>query len=217
MYDNLKNTFPKYKKRFFLCEYYPINTKLFKPRNKNTLRKKYKLPLNKKIILFSSQDNSDYRKGYFYFQKIMNNFKNNNEFYFLSVGKKNEEELNCKNHKHIEFLPFNKIPEVYSLSDIFLCTSIIDNLPLTILEAISSGNLVISFNNGGATELVKKVGFVYEFNQIDKLINQTKKINSDLIRKKSKLARNFALKNFNEVKIGSKYKKILKQIQSYPN
>ena len=34
-----------------------------------------------------------------------------------------------------------------------ICTSIIDNLPLTILEALSSGNLVVSFKNGGSEEV----------------------------------------------------------------
>ncbi len=217
MFNNLKKKFPKYKKKFFLCEYYPIDTKIFKPRNKNFLRKKYNLPLNKIIVLFSSQDNSDYRKGYFYFKKIMKSFKNSEDFYFLSVGKSNTEELKYHNYKHINFLPFNKIPEIYSLSDIFLCTSIVDNLPLTILEALSSGNIVISLNNGGATEVVNKTGYVYEFKEIGKLIDQVKKINFNIIRKKSKLSRSFALKNFNEVKIGSRYKKILKKIQTYPN
>lgn len=217
MFNNLKKKFPKHQKKFFLCKYYPIDTKKFKPRNKNFLRKKYNLPLNKKIILFSSQDNSDYRKGYFYFKKIMKSFKNSQDFYFLSVGKSNVEELSYQNYKHINFLPFNKIPEIYSLSDIFLCTSIVDNLPLTILEALSSGNIVISFNNGGAKEVVNKIGYLYEFNEIEKLVNLLKKINSNVIKKKSKLSRSFALKNFDEVKIGSSYKKILKKIQRYPS
>ena len=217
MLGNLKKRFPKYKKKFFLCEYYPVNTKIFKPRDKNYLRKKYHLPINKKIILFSSQDNSDYRKGYFYFKKIMKSFKNSDDFYFLSIGKANTDVLKYENYKHINFLPINKIPEIYSLSDIFLCTSIVDNLPLTILEALSSGNLVISLDNGGASEVVNKTGYVYKIDEIGKLINQIKKVNLDIIKKKSKISRSFSLKNFNEVKIESKYKKILKQIQSYPN
>jgi glycosyltransferase involved in cell wall biosynthesis len=216
MLNNLKKKFPKLKKKFFLCKYYPINTKIFKPRNKNFLRKKYNLPLDKKIILFSAQDNSDYRKGYFYFKKIIKSFKNNEDFYFLSVGKKNNEQFKYENYKHINFLPLNKIPDIYSLSDIFLCTSIVDNLPLTILEALSSGNIVISLNNGGAKEVVNKTGYVYDFDEIDKLIKQIKQININLIRKKSKISRSFALKNFNETIISSRYKKILKQIQSYP-
>jgi glycosyltransferase involved in cell wall biosynthesis len=175
------------------------------------------LPINKKIILFSSQDNSDYRKGYFYFKKIMKSFKDSDDFYFLSIGKANTDMLKYKNYKHINFLPINKIPEIYSLSDIFLCTSIVDNLPLTVLEALSSGNLVISLDNGGASEVVNKTGYVYKIDEIGKLINQIKKVNLDIIKKKSKISRSFSLKNFNEVKIESKYKKILKQIQSYPN
>ena len=145
----------------------------------------------------------------------MKSFKNSEDFYFLSVGKTNNEKLKYVNYKHINFLPFNKIPEIYSLSDIFLCTSIVDNLPLTILEALSSGNMVISLNNGGAKEVVSKTGYVYDFDEIDKLINLIKKTNINLIKKKSKISRSFALKNFNEAIISSRYKKILKQIQSH--
>ena len=89
-------------------------------------------------------------------------------------------------------------------------------MPLTILEALSSGNIVISLNNGGAKEVVNKTGYVYDFDEIDKLIKQLKQININTIRKKSKISRSFALKNFNETIISSSYKKILKQIQSYP-
>jgi len=100
---------------------------------------------------------------------------------------------------------------------IFFYVSIVDNLPLTILEAISSGNLVISFNNGGASEVVSNTGFVYEFNEITKLINKIKRIKFNLIKQKSKIARNFALNNFNGTKIEIKYKQILKQVQNYSN
>ena len=217
MYENLKKKFPRYKKKFFLCKYYPINTEVFKPRNKDKLRKKYQLPLNKKIILFSSQDNSDYRKGYFYFNKIMKSFQNNKNFFFLSVGKSINKKLNYENYKHIDFISFEKIPEIYSLSDIYLCTSIVDNLPLTILEALSSGNLVISLKNGGAEEVLKGTGFIYDFNELNKLIDKIKNINSSLIKKKSKIARSFAIKNFSGVKIGLKYQKILTEINKYPN
>ena len=54
------------------------------------------------------------------------------------------------------FDEYKETSDIYSLSDIYICTSLIDNLPLTVLEALSSGNLVISFKNGGAEEVLKK-------------------------------------------------------------
>ena len=108
MIKKFKESHPILKKKIFLSKYYPINTKIFKPRNKNFLRKKYNIPLNKKVIFFSAQDIRDERKGFIYFKKIIKKLTHNNKFYFISLGKKNFDLLNIKNHKHFEFLPNDK-------------------------------------------------------------------------------------------------------------
>ena len=212
MIDQFKLKHPQLKKKIYLTKYYPINTNIFKPRNKLFLRKKYNLPPNKKIIFFSAQDISDKRKGYLYFNKIIKKLSNNKNIFFLSLG---ENMLNLKkydNHKHIDYLPNEETSELYSLSDIFLCTSLIDNLPLTILEAISSGNLVISFDNGGAKEVLKNIGYCFKISELNKLIKIIKNIKSNTIKKKSVLSRKFALKNLTKEKIGKQYKKIFNKI-----
>ena len=55
MFKKFKKLFPKIKNKIFLCNYYPINTTLFKPRNKFILRKKYGVPVNKRVVFFSAQ------------------------------------------------------------------------------------------------------------------------------------------------------------------
>ena len=67
MLSQFNKTYPGNKNKIFLCENYPINTNIFKPRNKKNLRKKYNIPIKKKIIFFSAQDTSDFRKGYNHF------------------------------------------------------------------------------------------------------------------------------------------------------
>ena len=188
---------------------------MFKPRNKIKLRKKYKIPLNKKIILFSAQDISDYRKGYKYFLDIVTNLKNNNDIFFLSIGKNFNESDDLKNLRHLNFMSHEKISEIYSLADIFICTSIIDNLPLTILEALSSGNVVFSFENGGAKEILKKIGFSFKFSEKNKLLAKLKKITSDQIKIKSKQSRKFALKHLNKNRISQQYINIFKKINQF--
>ena len=212
MFDRFIKLYPKLNKKIFLSKYYPIDTNIFKPRNKISLRKKYKLPIDKKIIFFSAQDISDKRKGYIYFYKIIKKFSNNKNIFFLSIGNNNKIFKNYDNHKHINFLPKNDIAEIYSLSDIFICTSLIDNLPLTILEALSSGNLVFSFDNGASREVLRKTGYIFKFSEIDKIIKKIELITQKDIKKKSYLARQFALNNFKPKKISSQYKKILSTI-----
>jgi len=215
MLNKAINIYPHLKNKIFLSKYYPIDTKVFKPRNKFNLRKKYNLPLDKKIILFSAQNVDDKRKGYHYFKKILTKLSKNNNFYFLSLGNINKDLDYFKNYKHFKFLSNNETAEIYSLSNIYLCTSIIDNLPLTILEALSSGNLVISFKNGGATELLKNLGQSFRISDINKLIKFIKNISDLELKKYSNKSRNFALKNFKYHNSKKQYQKILNTIHKF--
>ena len=217
MYKKFLQVHPKLKKKIYISKYYPIDTNLFKPRNKKELRIKYNIPINKKVILFSAQDIKDRRKGFYFFEKILDTLSEDGKFFFISLGKNNPKLQNIKNYKHIEFLTNKKTSEVYSLSDIYICNSLIDNLPLTILEAISSGNLVISFKNGGAEEVLKKIGFSYRISEIYKMIKFIKKIDKNLIKKKSKLSREFALKNLTYENSKKNYLKIFNKILDKKN
>ena len=211
MLNKFKKTFPKYKSKIYLCNYYPIDLDFFKPRNKKKLRNKYNLPKNKKIVLYSAQDVSDNRKGYKYFLEIVNKLKNNSDIFFLSIGK-NFNNNNFTNLKQLDYMEHNKISEIYSLSDIFICTSIIDNLPLTILEALSSGNVVFSYKNGGSEEILKNIGYTFNINEKNKLITKLNNLSTNEIKKKSKLSRLFANKNFDKKKISIQYRNIYKHI-----
>jgi len=208
MMNEFTKQHPRLKNKIFLNKYYPIDINIFKPRNKIKLRKKYKLPLYKKIIFFSAQDISDERKGYIHFHKIIKKLSDNKNIFFISIGNNNKIFKNYNNHRHIDFLPNNDVAEIYSLSDIFICTSLIDNLPLTILEALSSDNLVFSFDNGGAKEVLKKIGYIFNFSEIDRMIQKIKQIKNHQIKKKSFLSRQFAINNLQPKKISIQYKKI---------
>ena len=212
MLNKFNTLHPNNESKVFLCRYYPIDTKLFKPRNKIRLRKKYNLPLNKKIVLFSAQDISDFRKGHKYFLEIVQKLKNDKNIFFLSLGKNFDEISNFSNFKHLDFMSHENVSEIYSLSDIYVCTSLIDNLPLTVLEAISSGNVVFSFKNGGANEVLKNIGFTYEVSERNKLLLKLKNITTKHIRLKSIHSRKYAVQNFNKAKIAKQYLRIFKKI-----
>tara|TARA_B100000989_G_scaffold298160_1_gene286364 strand:+ start:708 stop:1868 length:1161 start_codon:yes stop_codon:yes gene_type:complete len=212
MIKKFTEMYPKYKAKIYLCKYYPIDTNIFKPRNKIYLRKKYNIPQNKKIVLFSAQDILDKRKGYEYFIEIVNKLQNQKDIFFLSLGKNNINLKNRNNLKQIDFLPHNSISEYYSLSDIYLCTSLIDNLPLTVLEALASGNVVISFKNGGSTEVLKKVGYTFDIKEKNKIPKFLKNLKPRKIKEISIKSRKYALQNCNKKKIKNQYINIFKKI-----
>ncbi len=212
MLDKFKKRYPKYKSKIHLCKYYPIETNVFKPRNKINLRKKYNLPINKKIVFFSAQDFSDKRKGYKIFIDIVNKLKNNRDLYFLSLGKNKYNFEGLYNLKQIDFLDHDKISDLYSLSDIFLCTSLIDNLPLTVLEALSSGNVVFSMKNGGASEVLKGIGYTFKLGEKNKIINALINLDKKKLKKKSLQSRKFALKNLTATNIKKQYNDIFSNL-----
>ncbi len=212
MFDQIAKRHPKLKNKIYISNNYPIDTNLFKPRNKINLRKKYNLPIDRKIIFFSAQDIGDERKGFKYFMKIVKKLSNNKNLFFLSLGGNEVNTDIYENYKHINFISNKRSSELYSLSDIFLCTSIIDNLPLTVLEALSSGNLVISFDNGGAKNILKNIGYVFKISNINNLIKLIDKLDQKLINKKSILSRKFAKKNFSKKVIAQSYERIFKEI-----
>ena len=217
MFNKFVKRHPSLRKKIYISKYYPIKTDIFKPRNKIPLRKKYDIPIKKKIILFSAQDIKDERKGFSYFTKIIKKLSKNEEFFFISIGKKKPNFKDSNNYKHIDFFNNIKTSEFYSLSDIYICTSLIDNLPLTILEALSSGNLVISFKNGGAEEVLKKIGYTFKFNEFNKMINRIENLDKKTIEKKSKLSREFALKNLRFKNTKSRYLRIFNKIHKLKN
>ena len=217
MFNKFKFAYPALKKKIFLSKFYPIDTNLFRPKNKIKLREKYSVPKNKIVIFFSAQNIDDQRKGYNYFKKILIKLSKKDKFFFISLGHTNSDLLDIDNYKHFDFLPYKETPNIYSLSDIYICTSLIDNLPLTVLEALSSGNLVISFKNGGVEEVLEKTGYTFKISEINKLTNLIENLSMSKIKTKSVISRKFAVQNFNNKITKKNYLKIFDKVLKEKN
>ena len=82
MLSKYLSIFPQFKNKIF----YASIIRLIYPylnQEKNKLRIKYNLPLNKKISYFSAQDIKDNRKGYKYFVKIKTNYLKKKIFFYF--------------------------------------------------------------------------------------------------------------------------------------
>ena len=64
----------------------------------------------------------------------------------------------------------------------------------------SSGNVVFSYKNGGSEEILKNIGYTFNINEKNKLIIKLNNLSTNEIKKKSKLSRLFANKNFDKKK-----------------
>lgn len=103
--------------------------------------------------------------------------------------------------KNIELtgqIPLAEIPGYLAQTDIVLCTSLWENYPTVILEAMSAGKIVIATNVGGIPEIItnnkngflipaknpaalaKKIIKVYEHKNIGEIKNAAKKFTTEL-------------------------------------
>ena len=158
-----------------------INVDVYKPINQIGLRHSLKLPENKFLILFAAVNLLDERKGIYYLEEAINKL-------FLLYPELNENiELvilgNVKNNKSLSF-PCNHtltgyidndiaLSKYYSACNIFITSSLDENLPNTIMESLSCGTPVVAFNTGGIPDLIehKKNGYLAEYKSAEDLAN----------------------------------------------
>ena len=119
-----------------------INTEVFKPKDKTAVRNAMKLPTDKKIILFVAAKVSDKRKGIDYLieaSKII--AKQDNNCIFLIAGGNSEEIITQLALPAINagYVASANMPNLYNAADLFVTPSLQENLPNTIMEAMSCG------------------------------------------------------------------------------
>jgi glycosyltransferase involved in cell wall biosynthesis len=155
--------------------YNGVDINLFKPRpNRAELRKEFGLDEKEKIVLFVGR--LYHRKG---LETLLRSVSpvlkeyGNVKFVISGTGFKEKEEslrnlakeLNIENNvKFLGYVPDDKLPNLYSASDIFVLPAIYENFPFAILEAQSSGLPVISTKVGGIPEFLvdKQNGFLID-------------------------------------------------------
>lgn len=149
-----------------------VDTKIFYPRNQKDSRERLGLPHDKKIVLFvadSSKENP--WKGWSYAEKIIEKYSDREDILFLNIGNHSEMK-DLKNLKFIKHLNSSEIMSLYyNSADIFLFTSIAENFPLVVLEALACGLPVVSFDVGGVKEVLVsgENGYLAEYKNMNSL------------------------------------------------
>ncbi|MGE5402771.1 MAG: glycosyltransferase [Ignavibacteriales bacterium] len=198
-----------------------VNTSVFKPLNKKEIRAKHKIPDNVLIVGCVAQGGvqNEWKGGYYAAEVIKSITERNKNVVFLNIGASGDSGV-----PYIVNIPFiadeTMLNEVYSLLDVFLFTSIAENCPLVILEALSCGIPIVSFNTGGVPELVRNGidGFITGYKNTSEAIHYLEKILQDdkLRMDMGKNARENAVTNFDHDLIAARYEKLyLQTIDEY--
>lgn len=149
----------------------PIDIDTFSPKDKATVRKKWGIDADARIILFGAANINDRRKGITYLVEALHLLKQqtaDSPIQMVIFGK----------NKHFDTttLPFkvkelsiisaeSDLAEIYSAADVFVSPSLEDNLPNMIMESLACGTPVAAFNTGGIPDLIdhQQNGYLAEY------------------------------------------------------
>lgn len=133
-----------------------IELEEFHPVEKAEARRRLNLPATAKIVLFVAENLSDPRKGFSSFLDTIGIVRDVPDLLVLTLGRGVDSQLTGPGFRHLgEFHDLEALRTAYSAADVFVNTSLQDNLPNTILESMACGTPVAGFLAGGIGEAVR--------------------------------------------------------------
>ncbi len=220
---NLASKSPLFKNKEIINIKYALDFNTFFKKFKN-LRKKYNIPLDAKVLIFSAENINNPRKGSKYLFEILKQLNKNikEKIHIILIGNGNVDKLFEFNN----FIIYNegyinsehKLSELLSISDILLYTSLADNLPNTLIESITCGLPAITFDIGGCKEIIQdnKNGFAIKPFDIKDFVDKTILLlnNNDLRNKFSKNAQIYSKENYKPEIIANQYFKLYTKLHT---
>ena len=150
-----------------------IDTSVFKPMDKTSTREKFGLPMDGNLLLFGAQRITDERKGFRYLVEACEHISKHNATLpgHLGVVVLGGDAESVKSTLPLPVYTVNylsneaEIAALYNAVDLFVTPSLQDNLPNTIVEAMSCGTPCVGFNVGGIPEMIshQQDGYVADY------------------------------------------------------
>lgn len=140
----------------------PLDTDVFAPVPKQQARRTLGLPENKHLILFAAMRLDAPMKGFAYFREALERLaaafpESRETTELLLFGQSKEEDfagLPYKAHALGRLSDSQRIAQAYAAASVFVIPSLEENLPYTIMEAMSCGTPSVGFRIGGIPELI---------------------------------------------------------------
>jgi glycosyltransferase involved in cell wall biosynthesis len=202
----------------------PLDLKIFQPPlNRQTLRRKLGLPENAFVILSGCESLGNFRKNTKAFYEalaLISEQVNNLPLVVMLYGHGHPPRLAFPVH-HFGYVS-NEVAmaELYGAADLFVHTSLQDNLPLTLCEAQACGTPTLSFDVGGCPEtmLPGETGFLVAETTSQALAEKLRAIITarDSLYGMREAVRTFAEKQFDPAIVATAYTKVFEKTKTAP-
>ena len=196
----------------------PIDMDIFQPGDKSAIRRKLGIEADRRVILFGAQRITDERKGFHYLVEACNHILHNNPTFAagIDVIVVGGDSAKIQNQIPFPIKPVHYVKEetqmveLYNAADIYVTPSLQDNLPNTIVEAMSCGIPCVGFNIGGIPEMIdhKQNGYVAAFKDSADFAHGIEWTLTNDYATLSAAARQKALDTYSETVVAQKFQKI---------
>jgi glycosyltransferase involved in cell wall biosynthesis len=133
-----------------------VNTETFAPRGTRSARDTLGLPQEVRVVLFVADDISNRRKGFSLLAEALSGLTGVANLLLLSTGRGTPVLQSQIPHRHLGHIDNDRLLSLaYSAADVYVCPSLQDNQPNTVLEAMACGAPVVGFNVGGVPDMVR--------------------------------------------------------------
>ena len=153
----------------------PINTEVYHPMDQDMTRELLGLPSGKRLLLFGALNVTDKRKGIDYLIEALRKIeKQDVELVVFGQAKDDIRGLFPVPIHSMGYLSDeSKIVALYNAVDMFITSSLEENLPNTIMESMACGTPCVGFEIGGIPEMIdhKINGYVASYKDASDLAN----------------------------------------------
>ncbi len=155
-----------------------IDTHQYKPINRQIVRELLNLPQDKQIVLFGAINaTSSPRKGFYFLQLALQNlcktrWRDKIELVVIGASQPdNQTDFGFKTKYLGKLSDDISLTQIYAAADVFVAPSVQDNLPNTIMEAMSCGTPCVGFDVGGMPDMIEhqKNGYLAQPFEIEDL------------------------------------------------
>ena len=200
-----------------------IDTDVFTPMDQAAAREHHALPADKRLLLFGAQRITDERKGFRYLKEACEHLVQNypelaRQMGVVVLGG------DAETVKSALPLPVYtvgylsneaEIAQLYNAVDLFVTPSLQDNLPNTIVEAMSCGTPCVGFNVGGIPEMIshEQDGYVARYRDSQDFAHGIVWcLDGNRLATLRQKARADALNTYSESAVASRYQEIYRSL-----